>query len=172
MCRALLSGFIAEGFFCCVSVWGQANACDLSNHGRVDRRDVQAAINMSLGFSPCNAAIFGTNVCNVVAVQRVINASLGADCITETGMSAHSACLTWTASASANVVAYKVYRGTVSGGPYTLLYTLHSPDGKITSATDNTVVSGMTYYYVVTAVDSNNRESSYSSQAEAVIPIP
>jgi fibronectin type 3 domain-containing protein len=60
-----------------------------------------------------------------------------------------------------------VYRGTVSGGPY----------GQINSAltagtndTDTTVQSGYTYYYVVTAVDSNGSESVFSSQVQAAIP--
>ena len=37
-----------------------------------------------------------------------------------TGVPAHSATLNWTASTS-TVIGYDVYRGTVSGGPYTLL---------------------------------------------------
>ena len=34
------------------------------------------------------------------------------------------------------------------------------------------VQSGQTYYYVVTAVDSSNVESTYSNQASATIPTP
>jgi fibronectin type 3 domain-containing protein len=41
-----------------------------------------------------------------------------------------------------------------------------------TSYTDNTVVSGQTYYYVTTAVNSQSQESGYSNQATAVIPNP
>jgi hypothetical protein len=133
----------------------------------VDASDVQAAINMSLGVSSCRANIYGTNVCNVVVVQRVVNASLGGSCLTGTGTVAHSVTLNWNASTSSNVTGYKVYRGTTSGGPYALL----SAPGKVTSATDNNVTSGATYYYVVTAV-SSSAESSYSNQAKAVIPVP
>lgn len=37
---------------------------------------------------------------------------------------------------------------------------------------DSTVQSGMTYYYVTTAVDSSGTESSYSNLAQAVVPFP
>ena len=38
--------------------------------------------------------------------------------------------------------------------------------------TDNSVVGGQTYYYVVTAVDSSGAESGYSNQTQAVVPSP
>ncbi|MGO9270767.1 MAG: hypothetical protein ACLQOO_11035, partial [Terriglobia bacterium] len=44
-----------------VSVWGQTNSCDLNLDGKVDVADVQAAINMTLGLSPCTANIAGAN---------------------------------------------------------------------------------------------------------------
>jgi hypothetical protein len=150
-----------------VSARAQINACDLTQYGQVNSADVQAAINMALGISPCTANIFGAGVCNVVVVQRVINASLpGGTCLTGTGVS-HSVSLTWTASVTPGVTGYKVYRGTTSGGPYTLLSTL----GVAVSHTDLNVISGQTYYYVVTAVGSGG-ESVYSNQAQAVIPVP
>ena len=168
MRRALHCVLSAGLFIFSASAWAQSSSCDLTGDGRVDAGDVQAAINMSLGVSSCSANIFGFNVCNVVVVQRVINASLGGTCVTGTGTIAHSVSLTWNASASSNVTGYKVYRGTSSGGPYALL----SSPGNTTSTTDNNVTSGTTYYYVVTAVDSNSAESSYSNQVPAVIPVP
>jgi fibronectin type 3 domain-containing protein len=39
-----------------------------------------------------------------------------------------------------------------------------------TSDTDTAVVSGTTYYYVATAVDSGGVESAYSTEATATIP--
>jgi hypothetical protein len=168
MCKASQSVLMAGLFFYSVSSWGQSNACDLTSDGKVDGSDVQAAINMSLSLSPCTANIYGAGVCNVVVVQRVINASLGGTCLTGTGTIAHSVSLAWTASTSPNVTAYKIYRGTTSGGPYSLVSNL----GVATSFTDNNVVSGQTYYYVVTALDSTSAESSYSNQAQAVIPTP
>ena len=57
----------------------------------------------------------------------------------------------------------------MSGGPYSRINTT-----LITGLiyTDNTVSSGATYYYVVTAVAADGTESSFSSQVQAVIPTP
>lgn len=165
--RKALSVLSAGLFLLSVSAWAQSNACDLNGDGKVDASDVQSAINMSLGLSGCSANIYGANVCNVVMVQRVINASLGGACVTGTGAVAHSVSLNWTASTSSGVTGYKVYRGTASGGPYSLLTTV----GTTTSATDGSVTSGQTYYYVLTAV-AGGVESSYSNQAQAAIPTP
>jgi uncharacterized repeat protein (TIGR02543 family) len=79
----------------------------------------------------------------------------------------HSVILSWMASLS-NVTGYKVYRGTTSGGPYTLLT---SNPITSTSYTDNTVTSGLTYFYVVTSVNGSS-ESGYSNEANAIIPLP
>jgi hypothetical protein len=78
----------------------------------------------------------------------------------------HTVGLAWDASTS-SVIGYNVYRGTNSGGPYQLLTSSPQPS---TSYTDSGVLTGTTYYYVATAVDSNDIESVYSNQAQAVIP--
>ena len=80
---------------------------------------------------------------------------------------AHSVALSWNASTSTNVVGYNVYRGTVSGGPYAQI---NSALNAGTNDTDTTVQNGHTYYYVVTAVDSNGNESVFSNQVQTVIP--
>jgi hypothetical protein len=79
---------------------------------------------------------------------------------------AHSVALSWIASTSA-VTGYNVYSGAVSGGPY----------AKVTSApvaetdfTDSNVQAGQTYYFVVTAVNSQSQESAYSAQVSAAVP--
>lgn len=79
----------------------------------------------------------------------------------------HSVLLSWNASSSQDVVGYNVYRGTQSGGPYSQINT--SLDST-TTYTDTSVTNGDTYYYVTTAVNSNNQESAYSNEAEAQIP--
>jgi fibronectin type 3 domain-containing protein len=78
----------------------------------------------------------------------------------------HSVALTWNASTS-TVSGYNVYRGTVSGGPYTKI---NSSLVTILTYSDLTVQSGTTYYYVTTAVDSSANESVYSNGASAPIP--
>jgi hypothetical protein len=79
----------------------------------------------------------------------------------------HSVALSW--SASSNVIGYNVYRASVAGGAYAKVNV--SPVAA-TSYVDSSVASGRTYYYVATALDSNNSESTYSSQAIAVVPTP
>jgi len=78
----------------------------------------------------------------------------------------HKVTLTWAASSTSGV-SYNLYRGTISGGPYALL----ASGVASTSYTDTNVQSGTTYYYVTTAVDSSG-QSSYSNEAQVVIPMP
>jgi hypothetical protein len=80
----------------------------------------------------------------------------------------HSVSLSWSPSSSSGISYYNVYRGTVSGGPYSLL----KNNGNSTLYTDSNVQSGTTYYYVTTAVDSSGIESAYSNEAQAVLPMP
>jgi hypothetical protein len=86
---------------------------------------------------------------------------------TGTAPTQHTVSLTW--NGSSNAVGYNIYRSTTSGGPYSLIN--GALDGT-TAYSDNTVVSGQTYYYVATAVDSSSNESGYSNQVQAVIPSP
>jgi len=72
--------------------------------------------------------------------------------------------LSWQASSGA--VSYNVYRKLPTDQSYTQI---NSGDGT-TSYTDNTVAAGTTYNYVVTAVNSENQESSYSNMAQAAVP--
>jgi len=84
------------------------------------------------------------------------------------GTGIHNVELSWQASTSI-VAGYNVYRGTVSGGPYTKL---NSSLISGTTYIDMTVQVGQTFYYVATAVDSLNDESTYSTEASAVVPSP
>lgn len=75
--------------------------------------------------------------------------------------------LEWNASTSPNVTGYNIYRSTVPGGPY------FKVNGSLVAGTDyrdTTVQSGMTYYYVSTAVDAAGLESGYSNEASYTAP--
>lgn len=85
---------------------------------------------------------------------------------TGVAQTAYSVSLNWSPSGSATT-GYNVYSSTVSGGPYTKL-TAAPVDA--TTYSDAGVQSGQTYYFVVTAVSSDNVESAYSEQASATIP--
>jgi Abnormal spindle-like microcephaly-assoc'd, ASPM-SPD-2-Hydin len=86
---------------------------------------------------------------------------------TGTAPTPHAVDLTWNAASGA--VGYNVYRRTAAGGPYTMINTALD---STTSYADSTVVSGQTYYYVATTVNSESEESGYSNQVQAVIPTP
>jgi hypothetical protein len=79
---------------------------------------------------------------------------------------AHSVNLAWTASTS-SPAGYNIYRGTQPTGPFTKINPSLEP---ATVYPDNSVVSGKTYYYATTAVDSSGVESGYSNMAQAIIP--
>ena len=79
---------------------------------------------------------------------------------------AHSVSLAWVASTS-SVVGYNVYGSSQSGGPYTRVNS--SPISSVTYTASN-LVSGDSYFFVATAIDSAGLESTYSNQAEALIP--
>jgi len=78
----------------------------------------------------------------------------------------HAVALSWNASPSTNVVSYSMYRSTISGSSYGLAA---SAIGGL-SYLDQSVQTGTTYYYVVTAVDDQGRESSDSRETRVVIP--
>ena len=69
--------------------------------------------------------------------------------------------LSWNTVTAAT--SYNVKRSTTAGGPYTTIAT--NVTG--TSYLDTTVTNGTTYYYVITAVDSNGNESANSNEASA-----
>lgn len=79
----------------------------------------------------------------------------------------HSIALTWVSGAGD--VSFNVYRGTVSGGPYTKLTAT-----PLTSVgyTDTTGAGGTKYFYVVTGLDSTGVESVNSNEASATFLAP
>jgi carboxypeptidase family protein len=110
--------------------------------------------NTGYTFGPVNQAVT-VNGASVTGVN-----------FTATAQQAHSVALTWDASTS-TVSGYNVYRSTVSGTGYTKINSALVPT---LAYTDATVVSGTTYYYVATAVDSSGNESVYSNEVSAPVP--
>jgi len=69
--------------------------------------------------------------------------------------------LDWTDNSEGDLAGYTLYRSTVSG-----VYGIALAEGLTTSEyLDTTVESGITYYYVVTASDTNGNESAQSTEA-------
>jgi len=101
---------------------------------------------------------FFSNAVNSPTVEQLTGTGVAQD--------SHNVYLTWDAG-DGNPVGYNVYRGTVKAGPFQEINT--SLDSS-TNYTDYTVVSGTTYYYVVTEVNAKGEESGYSNEVQAVIP--
>ena len=76
---------------------------------------------------------------------------------------AASVSLAWDASASTNVVAYRVYWGHASGA-----YTNDVQVGNVLTATVSNLVAGCSYYFAATAVDDSGLESDYSNEASLI----
>jgi hypothetical protein len=124
------------------------------------------SVPFQLTFAPQTS---GTASANVSFASNASN-SPAVEVATGSGtMPQHSVALGWNTSSSSGVVGYNIYRGSVSGGPYTRI---NSALDTTPYDTDSTVQGGKTYYYVVTAVDSAGAESGYSNPAQAVIPSP
>jgi hypothetical protein len=121
-------------------------------------------LTIGVQFSPSSAG----SVTGSVTIASNATGSPATVSLSGTGVASaqHSATLNWNASTS-SVSGYNVYRSTVSGSGYTKVNS--SLVGGVTY-TDSSVQSGQTYYYVTTAVDSDGDESSYSNEAQAVIP--
>ena len=123
-------------------------------------------VTLDVTFAP---AATGSATGSVSVVSNASN-SPASIALTGTGVALifHSGTLTWNASTSA-VIGYDVYRGTVSGGPYTKI---NSSVDATTTFTDATVQAGQTYYWIVTAVNSSNVQSTDSNEVSATIPTP
>lgn len=73
--------------------------------------------------------------------------------------------LTWTISTSVDITQQRIYRGTASGGPYSLVTAI--TDNTTSSYTNTGLTNGTTYYYVVRAFDGST-ESINSNQGSAL----
>lgn len=124
-----------------------------------------SSLSFQLAFAPTAA---GAASASVAFLSNASNSTSLALTGTATAAPPASVTLSWNASTSSGVDGYNLYRGTVSGGPYTRL---NSTLNTTMSATDTTVVAG-TYYYVTTAVNAAGTESAYSNQVQAVVPSP
>jgi hypothetical protein len=145
---------------------GSINGTGLSATGVV-------AETLSPGQSAVVTAQFAPKTAGSVSggITILSNASNGASItvpVTGAGVTAARAVtLQWQHSTSTGVIGYYVYRSTVSGGPYTKVA---SSLVSGTSYSDTNVISGLEYYYVVTAVSANGSESAYSAQVAVSVP--
>jgi hypothetical protein len=73
--------------------------------------------------------------------------------------------LNWQSSASTNVTRYNIYFGTNSGN-----YIYKITVGNVKAATVSNLNCGVTYFFSATALDSRGHESSFSNEAQFLVP--
>jgi Abnormal spindle-like microcephaly-assoc'd, ASPM-SPD-2-Hydin len=111
-------------------------------------------------------AATGTQAGTIVVSSNATN-SPASIALTSFGvLVAHSVALSWLPSGS-GTTGFNVYVASNSGGPYSKL-----TPAPVTAPAylDTNVLTGDSYYYVVTALDSAHHESAPSSEVKAVIP--
>ncbi len=88
---------------------------------------------------------------------------------------AGSAALQWNANSETDLAGYKIYYGTSSRtgtDPKTCTlcgYSTKVDVGKVTTYTISSLTNGQTYYFSVSAYDTSNNESAFSSQVSKYI---
>jgi hypothetical protein len=104
------------------------------------------------------------------AVLRISDDATGnPQTVSLSGTGNHDVILFWTAAAAPGVLGYDVFRGTASGDEESK--PLNSTPINGTTYTDDKVKSGVTYYYVLTAVTSDGlAQSTTSNEASATVP--
>jgi fibronectin type 3 domain-containing protein len=75
--------------------------------------------------------------------------------------------LIWHSSPDADLKLYKIYRSETSGNYATPIDSAFKPD---TTFIDLTINLGKSYYYVVSAVDTNKNESGFSNEDTVIVP--
>ena len=117
-----------------------------------------------VAFDPATPGV----VTGALAVTSNASNSPAAISLSGTGVAPESVALSWSASTASDIVGYNEYRGTTLGS----YSKLNASPVAGTTYTDAMVQSGqaITYYYVVTAVNSSGVESADSSPASVTVP--
>jgi len=127
-----------------------------------------ATCTVAVVFTP---AAVGSSSATLVVTDSSNNVAGSRQTATLTGTGIHDVILTLTASTSAGIAGYNIYRGTTAGGESTT--PLNSTPVNATNYVDANVTPGSTYYYVVTTVASDGvTQSSPSNEASAAVPSP
>ncbi len=140
------------------------NAADFAEVANTCGSSVAAGANCSIGvaFTP------STSKSETASLAIADNATGSPQTVSLSGLGIHNVGLLWTPSSSSGVVGYYVYRGTTSGGENST--PLNSTPISGTTFTDESVTAGSTYYYVVTAVGSDDTQSPASPESSTTVP--
>lgn len=139
----------------------------LNGTGSAATLDPGQSLTVSVNFDPKAAGnSSGSLTITSNASNSQLAVALSGSGATKSPATSHSVALDWDASKS-SVVGYYVYRSSKPSGPYARL---NSSATTSTSYSDSTVSGGQVYYYVVTAVNSSNIESTDSNQVSVTVP--
>jgi hypothetical protein len=86
--------------------------------------------------------------------------------LTASAQGQSSVTLAWDADAGNNIAGYRLYDG-VASRTYTNIIAV----GNVTTSTVAGLAGGVTYFFAVTAVDTNGLESDYSSEVSYTVPL-
>jgi hypothetical protein len=140
------------------------NAADFAEVADTCGSSVAAGANCSISvdFTP------STSKPETASLAIADNATGSPQTVSLTGLGIHNVDLLWTPSTTSGVVGYNVYRGTTSGGESST--PLNSTPVTGATFTDQSVTAGTTYYYVVTAVGSDDTQSPASGESSTMVP--
>jgi hypothetical protein len=140
------------------------NAADFAEVADTCGTSVAAGANCTIGvaFTP------STSKSESAFLAIADNGTGSPQTVSLSGSGIHNVDLLWTDSSTPGVVGYNVYRGTTSGGESST--PLNSAPVNGTTFTDESVTAGSTYYYVVTAVGSNDTQSPASGETSTTVP--
>ena len=134
-----------------------------------------SVIGNSATFTPSASLVAGTQYTATIstAVQDAAGNALAADFVwnftTATASPVSTAILAWDAASATNLSGYRIYYGTAPG---TYLQALGQglAVGNVTTYTVTGLSRGTRYYFAVTAFDSSNKESTFSTAVFKDIP--
>ncbi len=72
----------------------------------------------------------------------------------------------WFDNSFVDLVGYNIYRSATTGGPYSLL---NGPTLTVSAFSDTNVITGDTFFYVITALSTTGAESQYSAEVSATV---
>jgi hypothetical protein len=132
---------------------------------------VDQQLSFQVWFRPVSSGSWSTSISVVASsisspVELALSGAASTNTAPAPSATPHAVALDWSASTS-TVDGYHVYRGESTGGPYNRVNS-----SLVTSLgySDPTVQSGARYFYVVTAVQSDGDESTFSNEVSADIP--
>ena len=122
------------------------------------------SVSGTVTFAPTGAGSASGSISAMINSTAAGTLNVSGNGVTPPPPTSHSVSLSWLASSSPNIIAYNIYRATVSTGPF-------SKVGNVAGTTfmDTSVQTG-TYFYEVTAIDNTNTESAPTAAVSANVP--